>query len=433
MVSNQIRKVFIRQFIHEKSIALTNNIPSFNALNDKFMEVNSLGLYLHIPFCEQICPYCPYNKEIYHPETAKNYTRAVIRETDLYSSILGRKPVTSFYIGGGTPTTMLRSGIKEILEHIYKVFNMQCHIHMESHPNDLSEDNLNLLKSMGVKYLSMGMEALQDRHLKTLNRPYSAEAVTKAIGRAVRKDFECVNVDLMFALPGQTCREVKEAGETLVGMGIDQVAAYPLFRFPYTKLGREAIQKDHKVIMLFRRRKMMRILESIFYKAGFDRTSVWAFTKKGVEKYCSVTVPLYLGLGASGGTYLHDIFYLNTFNAAEYIHALEENKLPIALSFDLSENMQMASWLYWKIYETKFRKSDFYTRFGKDFDRVYGRFMKMLSIPGFLKEYRHQIILSDKGSYWIHAFEDLFSIDYISKLWGKSMNEPWPEKIILLD
>jgi oxygen-independent coproporphyrinogen-3 oxidase len=59
---------------------------------------------------------------------------------------------------------------------------------------------------------------------------------------------------------------------------------------------------------------------------------VWAFTRAGVPKYCSVTVPLYIGLGASGGSYLKDVFYLNTFNVQEYIQALENGKLPIALS-----------------------------------------------------------------------------------------------------
>ncbi len=72
--------------------------------------------------------------------------------------------------------------------------------------------------------------------------------------------------------------------------------------------------------------------------SGLNRQSVvWAFTRPGVPKYCSVTVPLYIGLGASGGSYLKDVFYLNTFHVAEYISALEDGKMPIAVSLDLSE------------------------------------------------------------------------------------------------
>ncbi|MBN1135601.1 MAG: coproporphyrinogen III oxidase family protein [Anaerolineae bacterium] len=412
----------------EDYIALERRIPS---LESRFQDIDEFGLYLHIPFCRQICPYCPYNKEIYRSEVAERYTKAVIKEIDIYSELIGRRPVTSFYIGGGTPTTMLYSGLDEILDHISGVFNVQCDIHLESHPNDLSLDNLGTILSMGVQHLSTGVEALQDKHLRTLNRPYTVEEAKAAVGRAVSRGFKCVNVDVMFALPGQTCREVEETGHTLVEMGVDQVAAYPLFRFPYTKMGGTAKGSDYTKSGIFQRRRMLSILERIFYDAGFARTSVWAFTRPGVPKYCSVTVPLYVGLGASGSSYLKDVFYLNTFSVAEYIQALGQGRMPIALSLDLSVDMQIAGWLYWRIYETRFEKSDFERRFGQSFDRIYGKYVKPLALLGLLRDDGEQIVLSSRGAYWLHAIEDLFSIDYVSKLWGTSQQEPWPEKVVL--
>jgi oxygen-independent coproporphyrinogen-3 oxidase len=136
---------------------LKNKVPSGESLERKFQDINEFGLYLHVPFCKQICPYCPYNKEIYQPKTAEMYTKAVKKEIDFYSALIVDKPVTSFYIGGGTPTTMLYSGLDKILEHIFRSFNMQCDIHMESHPNDLSLDNLNTIKSLGIENLSTGV------------------------------------------------------------------------------------------------------------------------------------------------------------------------------------------------------------------------------------------------------------------------------------
>jgi oxygen-independent coproporphyrinogen-3 oxidase len=302
---------------------------------------------------------------------------------------------------------------------------------MESHPNDLSLENLRTIVSRGVQHLSMGVEALQDKHLSTLHRPYTVANVSAVIERAVAMGFQCVNVDLMFDLPGQTDQEIEAAGHTLVELGVDQVAAYPLFRFPYTKMGGSGEGDNYKLSSIFRRRKMLGILETLFYAAGYERTSVWAFTKSGVPKYCSVTVPLYLGLGASGGSYLKDLFYLNTFNVAEYIRALENGRLPIALALELSPQMQMAGWLYWRIYETNFAKSDFRQRFGLDFDQVYGKYFKLIAPLGFLKESGARVVLSDRGTYWLHALEDLFSIEYISKLWGTSKQEPWPEEVVL--
>ena len=252
----------------EKNIVLEQKIP---LLERSFQDIDELGVYLHIPFCEQICPYCPYNKEIYDPDVARRYTRAVKREIDIYSDLIGNKPVTSFYIGGGTPTTMLYSGLEEILEYVFKSFDMRCDIHMESHPNHLSSDNLNTIVSMGIEHLSIGVESLQDRHLKTLNRPYSVKQVMETVGRAVSKDFKCVNADMIFALPDQTLSEVEQAGQALVDMGLDQVAAYPLFLFPYTKMKNIIKENNYRMSGIFKRRKMLGILEGIFYGAGIKQ------------------------------------------------------------------------------------------------------------------------------------------------------------------
>jgi oxygen-independent coproporphyrinogen-3 oxidase len=420
---------FLRRLLTgENCIALKNTIPS---LEGRFEEIEQFGLYLHIPFCRQICIYCPYNKEIYRPEVARRYVDAVKKEVDIYSRLVGNRPVTSLYIGGGTPTTMLHDGLQGILQHIFGAFNMQCDIHMESHPNDLSAGNLEAIASLGVEHLSIGVEALQDRNLQTLGRPYDAKQVMAAVRGAVDAGFKCVNVDVIFAVPGQTCEEVEQSGHDLLDLEVDQVAAYPLFRFPYTKLARLAEGRNHGNSSIFKRRKMLRILERIFYQAGYERTSVWAFTNPDVPKYCSVTVPLYVGLGASGGSYLRDIFYLNTFNVGEYISALEDGRQPIALSLDLSERMQMAGWLYWRIYETRFRKSDFRERFGKEFDEVYGKYTKPLSVLGFLTDDGEAVVLSDEGTYWLHVLQDLFSIEYVSKLWGTSTRDPWPDRVVL--
>jgi oxygen-independent coproporphyrinogen-3 oxidase len=431
MINNYLRNKISRIFTGVDQVALEASIPSCDELTDKVQDIHELGIYLHIPFCEQICPYCPYNKEIYHPELAKRYTLSLKKEIDHYVDIIGKRPVTSFYIGGGTPTTMLNNGMKDILEHIYKNFNMECSIHMESHPNHLSPDNLDLIKSLGVKYLSIGVESLQDRHLKTLKRPYTTEEVIKTVNRVSNKGFDCVNVDFIFDLPDQKYAEVEQAGQILAKMGINQVAAYPLFRFSYTKLGKEVKANRRSVPTMFRRRRMLRILEDIFYHSGFERSSVWAFTEQGVSKYCSVTVPLYIGLGASGSSYLKDVFYLNTFNVGEYINAMDNEGSATALSVDLTEKMQMAGWLYWRIYETRFKKSDFMERFQKDFDRIYGKYLKPLSFLGYLRDDGEEVILNDSGTYWMHAFEDFFSIDYISKLWGTSRQDPWPERVVL--
>lgn len=428
---NLVRKLLLKSLTGESQIRLIKGALGRETLARRFESIDALGLYLHIPFCEQICSYCPYNKELYRPDVAHRYAGAVKQEIDLYADIVGRRPITSFYIGGGTPTTMLHNGLSDILDHVREHLNLQCEIHMESHPNHLSADNLNYIASLGVQHLSIGVESLIDRHLRSLGRPYTVQEVKEAVGRALAQGFNCVNVDVMFALPGQTLQEIERTGRALVELGIGQVAAYPLFRFPYTRMGRTRKTHNYGLLTLLKRRRMLGILERIFYAAGYERTSAWAFTQRGVPRYCSVTVPLYLGLGASGGSYLRDIFYLNTFDVSEYIQALEQGRTAISLSVDLSERLQRAGWLYWRIYETRFKKADYRARFGQDLARAYGPYLKPLEWLGFLKDDGEWIRLSDRGAFWFHAFEDLFSIEYVGKLWGRSKQDLWPDRVIL--
>ncbi len=426
-----IRQSLLKRLTGEKDIRFKKAAPPREVLRGKLAQLDTLGIYLHIPFCAQICPYCPYNKEIYQDDLAAAYVRAVRKEIDAYAELVGGKPVTSCYIGGGTPTTMLHSGLADMIAHLRGAFNMQCDIHMESHPNHLDAANLDAIAAMGVQHLSIGVEALFDRHLEALHRPYTVKGVKEAVGRAVAQGFKCVNVDVMFALPDQTCQEIEQTGHELVALGVDQAATYPLFLFPYTRMGKTNPAANHGVFQSLKRRKMLRIFEDIFYQAGYDRSSAWAFTRRGVPRYCSVTVPTYIGLGASGGSYLHDIFYLNTFSAAEYVKSLEEGRMPIALSLDLTERMQRAGWLYWRIYETRFSKTDYRDRFGEDIERTYGGYLRLLRLLGFLKDDGERIVLSDSGSFWLHACEDIVSIDYISKLWGAARQDLWPEQVVL--
>ncbi|MCK4872959.1 MAG: radical SAM protein [Phycisphaerales bacterium] len=427
-LTTHIRRWARKRLTGEADLVLEHRLPQIDrGLNN----VDELGLYLHLPFCRQICPYCPYNKTLYRPELAERYRRAVLTEIDLYADVVGDRPVSSFYIGGGTPTTMLSHGLGTILKHIHDTFNMRCSIHMESHPNDLTDDALSMLVDLGVEHLSIGVEALQDHHLRALRRPYTVEQVTETLQRAVARPFRCVNADMMFALPGQTVSEVAQTGSMLVDLGVDQIAAYPVFTFPHTTWGQTNGSATPGHLEVLRRRRMLSSLESLLYNTGFRRTSVWAFTRDQVPAYCSVTVPLYLGLGASGGSYLRDVFYLNTFSVPAYIRSLERGQLPIALTVELSEKMQMAGWLYWRLYETHFRKSAFPERFGVPFDHEYGRLMRVLSALGLARVDDERVELTDTGAYWLHVFQDFFSIDGVGRIWAEAMDTPWPRQAVL--
>jgi coproporphyrinogen III oxidase-like Fe-S oxidoreductase len=427
-LAKTIRRRLRKRLTGADDITLEATIPD---VRRAFDDIDDLGIYLHIPFCRKICPYCPYNKTLFRADLAERYVDAVRREIDHLAGIVGDRRVTSLYVGGGTPTTMVGRGLDRMLRHVLDTFDVTCGAHMESHPTDLDQETIEALRAMGVEHLSIGVESMQDRHLRALRRPYAAADAARAVRRAVNGGFRCVNTDMMFALPGQAVDEVAETARALLDLGIDQCAAYPLFNFPHTSNNNGEEPPPAGPRSLLRRRRMLRAIERICYGAGFRRTSVWAFTRPNVPAYCSVTVPLYLGLGASGGSYLRDLFYLNTFDVREYVEAMEHGRSPIALSLDLTEQMQMAGWLYWRVYATRFRRADFGARFGTEYDTIYGRQTRLLRALGLVRDDGEEIALTDAGAYWLHVMQDLFSIDGVGKLWSTAMSEPWPEAVPL--
>ena len=114
-----------------------------------------------------------------------------------------------------------------------------------------------------------------------------------------------------------------------------------------------------------------------------------------------------------------------------YIDSLEQGRLPIALSMALSRKMQMAGWVYWRMYGVRFQKRAFLERFGTAFDGVYGRAATVLSALGLVRDDGSEITLTDAGAYWLHVVQDLFSLDAVGRLWAAAMADPWPRKVVL--
>ena len=92
----------------------------------------------------------------------------------------------------------------------------------------------------------------------------------------------------------------------------------------------------------------------------------------------------------------------------------------------------MIHWLYWRIYETKIYKKDFYQQFKKDFDKEFGKLFSILEFLGLCKNYEEKIIMTDKGNYWIHVLQNVFSLDFIGNVWSKCLSDTWPDKLELI-
>jgi len=120
--------------------------------------LKELGLYIHIPFCKQICNFCPYNKILYDKQLANEYTIGLINELRFLKDKFQDKKITSVYVGGGTPS-LLKEGLEKVFAYINENFNFHGEIAVELHPSDSDIQTLKFLNNIGVNLISLGLQS----------------------------------------------------------------------------------------------------------------------------------------------------------------------------------------------------------------------------------------------------------------------------------
>jgi len=388
-------------------------------------EFDSIHLYIHIPFCMNCCPYCPYNKMEVESNFVVRFFKALHTEIDLYYKKLGDLNVSSIYFGGGSPA-LFPEEIKKVIEHLTERFTINGEYCIEVNPNDCSVNALKVLKDAGIKTVSMGVQSFQNNNLKTIGRTYSGKFAEKAVER-VCSIFDSVNIDLMFALPSQDKDNLLKDISKAVNYGVSQITTYPLFTFPYTRVGEFKKVKEVKMPKLTTRKIQYFAIYDSLLQQGYSQVSVWSFKKGEGSKYSSVTRDGYLGFGAGAATHLPTGYYLNTFPVKAYFSALNKGEFPTALKFKLDTNLNDLFWLYWRFYDTRIPISDFNNRFAKN--KKIKRLFSLFQVMAMLSKTEQNYVLTRRGSFWLHLAQNYFSLGYINKIWSKAMDNDYPKEI----
>lgn len=389
--------------------------------------IEKTGFYVHIPFCKNTCPYCPYNKVPYDERLVEPYVEALLVEIERYHARLGRVQVPSVYIGGGTPTNLIDE-LGTVVDRIRDRFDVTGDVCVETNPSDLSEDVVAKLSDIGVGLVSVGVQSFDDRYLQLIGRDYPASILDATIGSLLARGFQSVNIDLMFALPGQTVKEVLSDVETAIASGVDQITLYPLFTFPYTTAGKFLRLRSVKMPNVFTRRRMYREIHRSCLDGGFQRVSVWGFKRGDAPRYSSVTRDSYIGLGAGAGSCVPGAFYFNTFSVDQYVTTCLDDRLPVALKLDFTELVARYYWLYWRLYDTCVDKTQLLQVFG-DTDRRLRPLLGVARALGLCREDVGQLRLTEPGAFWLHLIQNYFALTYIDRVWSVAMAEPWPREI----
>jgi len=271
------------------------------------------SLYVHIPFCKQKCLYCDFNSYSGKEKLIDSYCEALKKELQSYSF----HEFQTVYFGGGTPSIIPAEKIEEIL----KLVTCKGEITLELNPGTITEEKLIKYKNAGINRLSIGLQATQDSILKEIGRIHTLKEFEQAFQMARKVGFDNINVDLMFGLPDQTLKDVKESVDYLIKLNPEHISCYSLI------LHEPIFQNlpDDK-----EEREMYYLIQKRLKEVGYEQYEVSNFAKNGKESkhnLCYWNQEEYLGIGAGASSYINNKRYTNENKIETYIEKINQNEI----------------------------------------------------------------------------------------------------------
>ncbi len=224
------------------------------------------GLYVHVPFCPTICPYCDFHVVRRHGGVVAAYLERLAEEASaLHEQYPG--PLRTLYFGGGTPSFLRSAELWALFTTLpWEIGGAE--VTLEANPGTLNAERLQLLRSLGVNRLSLGVQSFQDDVLKTLGRAHGRKGALKAVEMSLEAGF-CTSLDLILGLPGQDCEaDLREAR----ALGVGHISAYTLQIEPGTPFALANLQPDEE-----QEARAFEQAEEILGEAGFVRYEVSNF------------------------------------------------------------------------------------------------------------------------------------------------------------
>lgn len=381
-----------------------------------------LGLYVHIPFCRRVCAFCPYCKQVYDRAVYEEYMDHLLREIHMVGETCpGKKQVTSLYFGGGSPALAVHR-LGEVIAALEEHFVITQGIGVELHPEDVTVDTLKALRAAGVSKISIGIQSFGEKYLAVLGR---GRPDPEGLARALEAvPFETVSMDFIFALPGQGVEDLIRDVETAFSIGANHVAVYPFIPFACAQPPAMAMEKGEK-------RRLLDQFTRYCREKGYHRDSIWTFSSAEEARYSSMTRDNFLGFGCSATTLLEGQFKINTFSVAGYNGRVDAGRLPTALTLRFTRRQRMVYYLFWTAYTTRVEEGDFQDFFGVPLKRMYGLELWAAQRMGFVRREGGAYVMTPKGAFYYHYYEQFYTLAYIDKMWGVLRREAFPPELTL--
>lgn len=270
-----------------------------------------MELYLHMPFCVRKCAYCDFLSFPSGAETQRMYAKRLMKDIDVMGKRYGEIPVETIFIGGGTPSVPDSALIVEIMEHVRHAFHVAdgAEISMEANPGTVTREKLTDYRKAGINRLSFGLQSANDRELKLLGRIHTWAEFLESFTLARECGFANLNIDLMSALPGQTCELWKETLSRVTDLDPEHISAYSLIIEEGTPFGERYGSEEGRKLLPDEdsEREMYHETKRFLKDCGYERYEISNYAKPGRECRHNIgywTGVPYLGLGLGASSYL---------------------------------------------------------------------------------------------------------------------------------
>jgi oxygen-independent coproporphyrinogen-3 oxidase len=358
--------------------------------------MNSLGLYVDLPFCIQRCGFCAFNIRGYREAEASRYLVALILEIGMAAKISVGMTVDTIYLGGGTPSRYPPEALAQILKEIGRGFQVDeaPEITLEAHPATLDREGLDRLRALGINRLSLGVQSLREEDLQAMGRHHTVAVVDRVVEEARAAGFDNVGIDLIYALPNQTLSDWKGILDHAVALSPDHLSVYGLSVEPGTLWGRWA--KEGKLSFPDEAEEvaLYRLAQRLLSEAGYRQYEVSNYARPGRE--CRHNLRYWegspcLGIGLSAHSHLPGERWANTDDLERYIVSVQEGRLPIVDREPVGQDQRLKEEVLFGL-----RKLEG-IRWTKAHEERLGARLKPLLLAGLLLRENGRVRLSERG------------------------------------
>ena len=261
-----------------------------------------LSLYVHLPWCIQKCPYCDFNSHEWRDNAQslpeQRYIDALLADLEVSLPLIWGRPVHSIFVGGGTPSLFEPASIDRLISGIRARLPLEAEaeITMEANPGTFEKDRFKAFRAAGVTRLSIGVQSFNDAHLKALGRVHNSDQAMAAVAEA-QSTFDTFNLDVMYALPGQSLVDLTQDIQTALSFKPPHISIYHLTIEPNTLFAKHppVLPAEDDAY------EMMDLITDMTSAAGLQRYEVSAYAKSGHRCWHNLNYWQfgdYLGIGA---------------------------------------------------------------------------------------------------------------------------------------